>query len=231
MRFRFNLRTLLAAVAVAGVVLGAAVGGQRLRERSRQYRHRAEMHELGRVVAAAKATLSVRTAEEKAAARKSAAWYAARRDEELAAARFPWREVTMVYRPPWEPPLPTPPAPATPAPAAPAVASRPKAADRGSPKYTPIPEANRAAYANQMAFTKAFDPALYAERVAKYGPPGPPDAATVALVEQMRRQRAWQPPRFLDRKPTRPAATEGRPDDPEGENGGNGEGGNGRKPF
>ena len=226
MRLRFKLRTLLAAVAVAGVVLGAAVGGQRLRERSRRYRHQAEMHEFGRKVAALFATLSTRTAEQKAVSKKSAAWYAARRDEDLAAARFPWRDIPMVYRPPWEPPLVVPPSPAPPA-----VAARAKVADRGSPKYTPIPEANRATYANHMALMKDSNPTLYAERLAKYGPPGPPDAATVARVEQMRRQRAWRPPRFLDRKPTRPAAAEGDPDDPEGGNGGTGEGGNGREPF
>ena len=230
MRLRFHLRALVAAVAVAGVVLGAAVGGQRLRERSRSFRERAAMHELGRKVAAAKAILSVSTVEEKAAAKKTAAWRAARRDEYLRAAWFPWRDIPMVYWPPWEPPLPTPPAPATPAPAAPAVAARPKAADRGSPKYTPIPEANRATYADQMAFIKAFNPTLYAEKLAKYGPPGPPSAATAALVERVlkSRQRLSLPSRLGPRKPTRPAATEGRPDDPEE---GNGEGGNGREPF
>ena len=208
MRARFNLRTLLAAVAVAGVVLGAAVGGQRLRERSRSYRQHAAVHEIGRKVAAAKATLSVSTAEQKAAAKKSAAWYAARRDENLAAARFPWRDVPMVHRPPWEPPLVV-------------------------PKYASEAEAKRAAYANQMAFTKVFNPALYAERVAKYGPPGPPDAATAALVKRVlkNRQGLALPSRLGPRKPTRPAATEGRPDDPEGGNGGTGEGGNGQEPF
>ena len=191
MRLRFHLRTLLAAVAVAGVVLGAAVWGQRLRERSRSYRQHAALHELSRKIAALYTTLSIRTAEQKAVSKKSAAWHAARRDEYLEAARFPWRNLPFVYRPPWEPPLIV-------------------------PKYASAAEAKRAAYADQMALMKDHNPALYAERVAKYGPPGPPSAKTAALVKQLRKTRAWRPPPRAARKPTRPTATEGGLDDPEG---------------
>ena len=210
MRLHFKLRTLLAAVAVAGVALGAAVGGQRLRERSRQYREWAAIHELSRKVAAAIATVSVSTAEQKVTAKKTAAWRAARRDEYLAAARFPWRDVPVASRPPWEPPLVVPPAPS---PATPAVAARARAADRGAPKYTPIPEANRAAYADQMALMKDRNPALYAERAAMYGPPGPPSAATAALVERLRRQRARRLLR-LGPAPRGPQQTEEESDTP-----------------
>ena len=171
MRMRFKLRTLLAVVALTATALAAAGWGLRLRERSRSYREWAAIHELGRQGAEAMAKLSGRTAEQKAASKEAAAWRAARRDEYLGAARAPWRE--------------------GPAPSLPPGTNRPLVAPAkdDAPEPARVPEANRQAYANQMAHVKESNPALYAERVAKYGPPGAPDAATVALLEQLRKTR------------------------------------------